>query len=203
MELMIKIIQKAKKEANLKPYQIVDVFVTIFNTELNEYYKILGIIKEIKGEYMNFEITWLYQKIFFPNNMDTIISDFKNSKKKFLIIPLGIHQDNGAHANILLYDSELNELERFEPSGASYPKEFNYNPELLDHYIKEFFIKYFPNLKYFLQRHNITLRNFDIEVATLQFEEEISDKSDQEVDNERAKKLKFKTVFVNISNAVF
>ena len=54
-----------------------------------------------------------------------------------------------------------------------------------------------PNLKYFLQRHNITLRNFDIEVATLQFEEEISDKSDQEVDNERAKKLKFKTVFVN------
>jgi ankyrin repeat protein len=121
----------------------------IFNDELNEYYKILGIIKEIKGEFMNFEITWLYQKIFFPNNMDTIISEFKNSQKKFLIIPLGIHQDNGAHANILIYDSELNELERFEPSGASYPKEFNYNPELLDHYIKEFFIKYFPNLKYF------------------------------------------------------
>jgi formylglycine-generating enzyme required for sulfatase activity len=54
-----------------------------------------------------------------------------------------------------------------------------------------------PNLKSFLQRYNITLRNFDIEVATLQFEEEISDKSDQEVDNERAKKLNFETVFVN------
>jgi formylglycine-generating enzyme required for sulfatase activity len=51
-----------------------------------------------------------------------------------------------------------------------------------------------PNLKYFLQRHNITLRNFDIEVATLQFEEDIND---QEVDNERAKKLNFETVFVN------
>jgi len=51
-----------------------------------------------------------------------------------------------------------------------------------------------PSLKSFLQRYNITLRNFDIEVATLQFEEEISD---QEVDNERAKKLNFETVFVN------
>jgi hypothetical protein len=121
----------------------------IMNDELNEYYKILGIVKEIKGEYMNFEITWLYQKIFFPNNMDTIITNFKSAQKKFLIIPIGIHQDNGAHANILIYDIELNELERFEPHGANNPKEFNYNPELLDHYIKEYFSKYFPNLKYF------------------------------------------------------
>ena len=121
----------------------------IMNDELNEYYKILGIVKEIKGEYMNFEITWLYQKIFFPNNMDTIITNFKSAQKKFLIIPIGIHQDNGAHANILIYDLELNELERFEPHGATNPKEFNYNPELLDHHIKDYFTKYFPNLKYF------------------------------------------------------
>ena len=25
----------------------------------------MGIIRETKGEYINFEITWLYQKIFF------------------------------------------------------------------------------------------------------------------------------------------
>ncbi|MFM8296671.1 MAG: SUMF1/EgtB/PvdO family nonheme iron enzyme [Microcystaceae cyanobacterium] len=53
------------------------------------------------------------------------------------------------------------------------------------------------NLKSFLQRYNITLRNFDIEVATLQFEEEISDQGDQEIDDERAKKLNFETIFVN------
>jgi isoleucyl-tRNA synthetase len=35
MELMIKNIQKAKKEANIKPYQIVDIFINILNTELN------------------------------------------------------------------------------------------------------------------------------------------------------------------------
>jgi len=51
-----------------------------------------------------------------------------------------------------------------------------------------------PNLKSFLQRYNVTLRNFDIEVATLRFEEDIND---QEVDDERAKKLNFETVFVN------
>ena len=33
MELMIKAIQKAKKEANLKPFQIVDICITIVNPE--------------------------------------------------------------------------------------------------------------------------------------------------------------------------
>jgi ankyrin repeat protein len=121
----------------------------IFNNELNEYYKVLGIIKEIKGEYMNFEITWLYQKLFFPDNMESVITNFKSSQKRFLIIPLGIHLDNEAHANTLIYDNELNEMERFEPAGGDYPREFNYNPELLDYYLKEFFSKYFTSLKYF------------------------------------------------------
>jgi len=121
----------------------------IINEDLNEYYKVLGITKEIKGEYMNFEITWLYQKLFFPTNLPSIINSFKESKKRFFIIPLGIHQDNGAHANILLYDSELNELERFEPVGGGYPMDFNYNPELLDYYLETYFKEHFNNCKYF------------------------------------------------------
>ena len=121
----------------------------IINEDLNEYYKVLGITKEIKGEYMNFEITWLYQKLFFPTNLPSIINSFKESKKRFFIIPLGIHQDNGAHANILLYDSELNELERFEPVGGGYPLDFNYNPELLDFYLETYFKEHFSNFKYF------------------------------------------------------
>jgi len=124
----------------------------IMNEELSEYYKVLGIIKEIKGEYMNFEITWLYQKIFYPTNFTAIIDNFKESKKRFLVIPLGIYQDNGAHANILLYDSVLNEIERFEPAGAEYPYEFNYNPDLLDYYLEDYFQKQFPNCKYFKPR---------------------------------------------------
>jgi len=124
----------------------------IVNEELSEYYKVLGIIKEIKGEYMNFEITWLYQKIFYPTNFTSIIDNFKESKKRFLVIPLGIHQDNGAHANILLYDSVLNEIERFEPAGGENPIQFNYNQDLLDYYLEEYFQKQFQNCKYFKPR---------------------------------------------------
>jgi ankyrin repeat protein len=142
--------------------QFENVFTTlnkkfIINEDLSEYYKVLGIIKEIKGEYMNFEITWLYQKIFFPTNMDTIIQNFKDSKKRFFIIPLGILQDNNsqdtsAHANILLYDSVLNEIERFEPSGSEYPLEFNYNPDLLDYYLENYFAEKFKDVKFFKPR---------------------------------------------------
>jgi|UniRef100_A0A6C0GZF5 ankyrin repeat protein len=139
----------------LKQFDDVQTSLTkkfISNDELAEYYKILGIIKEIKGEYMNFEITWLYQKIFFPKNIDNIIENLNNNKKRFLIIPIGIHQDNGAHANILLYDSKLNEMERFEPAGGEYPLEYNYNPDLLDYYIESFFSEKFKGLKYFKPR---------------------------------------------------
>jgi ankyrin repeat protein len=139
----------------LKQYDNVYTSLTkkfIVNDDLNEYYKVLGIIKEIKGEYMNFEITWLYQKIFFPNNLDDIINSFKESKKRFFVIPVGIHQDNGAHANILLYDSQLNQMERFEPSGGEYPIEFNYNPDLLDYYIESYFSEKFKDMKYFKPR---------------------------------------------------
>ena len=129
----------------------------IINEDLNHYYKALGIIKEIKGEYMNFEITWLYQKLFYPNNFESTIQSFIESKKRFLIIPIGIHQENtrnenGAHANILLYDSQLNEIERFEPAGGEYPLEFNYNPDLLDFYLEDYFRSKFKDIKYFKPR---------------------------------------------------
>ena len=58
----------------------------ITNDELSDYYKVLGIIKEIKGEYMNFEITWLYQKIFLPSNFDSIIQNFLDFFQQFEIV---------------------------------------------------------------------------------------------------------------------
>jgi ankyrin repeat protein len=136
----------------LKQFENVSTSLTkkfIINEDLANYYKVLGIIKEIKGEYMNFEITWLYQKLFYPTNFESTIQTFIESKKRFLVIPIGIHQDNGAHANILLYDSELNEIERFEPSGSDYPIQFNYNPNLLDFYLENYFKEKIKNIKYF------------------------------------------------------
>jgi hypothetical protein len=136
----------------LKQFENVSTSLTkkfIINEDLANYYKVLGIIKEIKGEYMNFEITWLYQKLFYPTNFESTIQTFIESKKRFLVIPIGIHQDNGAHANILLYDSELNEIERFEPSGSDYPIQFNYNPNLLDFYLENYFKEKIKNVKYY------------------------------------------------------
>ena len=40
-------------------------------------------------------------------------------------------------------------MERFEPSGGDHPIEYNYNPELLDFHLQNFFNEKFKNLKYF------------------------------------------------------
>ena len=101
-------------------------------------------------DFLNIEIIWNNQHIFFPTELDHIIKKFKKSKnKRFLIIPIGLELSYGSHANILLYDKKLNEIERFEPHGSIYPFRFNYNPELLDTILFKYFNNYFCNLKYF------------------------------------------------------
>lgn len=72
------------------------------------------------------------------NNVLQIEEDFlKNFKKciinkRFVIIPLGIHNVKGDHANYLLYDNKNKEIERFEPFGAYGPQYYNYNRDVLD-----------------------------------------------------------------------
>ena len=50
---------------------------------------------------------------------------------------------------MLIYDKKINEIERFEPNGSSYPYKFNYNPTLLDKILNDKFSNYFDNLKYY------------------------------------------------------
>lgn len=101
-------------------------------------------------EIINFEIIWNNQKIFFPSTLDNVINKFKNDvNKRFLVIPIGIELTNDSHANMLIFDKEKNELERFEPNGSSFPYKFNYNPVLLDKLLKDKFLSFFENLKYF------------------------------------------------------
>ena len=45
---------------------------------------------------------------------------------------MGIELREGSHANYLIYDDKLKEIERFEPHGKDHPYKFNYNPSLLD-----------------------------------------------------------------------
>lgn len=123
----------------------------INNTKLEEYYIMNGIQKGKCNDFLNFEIIWSYQKIFYPTILKKLIADFlKDKTKRFLIIPIGIELTNGAHANILLYDKTLNEMERFEPYGTGFPPGFNYNPNNLDNSLKNLFMNYFEDgFKYY------------------------------------------------------
>lgn len=106
------------------------------NKDLCKYYKQLGVISETKCEFLNFELVWVYQKLYLSDNF---VEQFKKCQKKnirFIIIPLGIELREGSHANYLIYDKKLNEIERFEPHGSNHPYKFNYNQNLLDNILK-------------------------------------------------------------------
>jgi ankyrin repeat protein len=119
----------------------------IVNDDLQKYYANLGIIKN-NVDFLNFEIIWLFQDIFYPIGLKELLNQFKSSDKRFFIIPLGIELDSGAHANIIIIDKEFNSIERFEPNGSDVPPNFNYNANLLDNTLYIYFKEHFPNFIY-------------------------------------------------------
>ena len=119
------------------------------NEIVENYYKNIGLNKNLKYEFLNFELLWLYQHFFIPTELNSIINNFiNNNDYRFFILPLGIELSQGTHANILLYDKQNNTLERFEPYGKDYPPGFNYQPDILDMNIENFFKKYFKKIIY-------------------------------------------------------
>lgn len=102
------------------------------NKPLVEYFKEIGIDLEYKIDFLNIQIYWAYQKLFFPTfiNSDNEIKELK--KHNFTVIPLGIELENGGHANIIIIDHNNKIIERFEPNGSNPPIDFNYNPTKLD-----------------------------------------------------------------------
>jgi ankyrin repeat protein len=118
----------------------------ITNDQINTYYLQMGIYK---NDFMNYVITWLYQSLFFPENFNIIINNYINDDNiNFLIIPLTIEIDIGAHFNIIIIDKSRHIIERMDPSGKDYPPNFNYNPKLLDTLLKIYFKDYFKNFNY-------------------------------------------------------
>jgi len=102
----------------------------------------------LTGDFLNFEIFWIFQKIIMPNNLDNTIQIFIKSNKQILGIPIGIDLENGAHANIIIIDKHFKTIERFEPNGSNEPINFNYNKNLLDFILKSYFSKLFIDYKY-------------------------------------------------------
>ena len=131
------------KKFNDKKLGIILDYPLSNNSELEKYYEELGINFNNKLNFCNFEIIWAYQKIFFPTYFDDEIN--KALKKyNYIIIPIGIQIQQGAHANILFWDVKKNIIERFEPNGANEPINFNYNNKLLDNILLKKF-KNFDN----------------------------------------------------------
>ena len=98
------------------------------NEDVVNTYRKFGINYSFKLEFLNISIMWVFQKIIYPTNFDYI----ENKDFEYLIIPISIETEVGAHANMLFYDKKNKIIERFEPNGKNFPRGLNYNPDLLD-----------------------------------------------------------------------
>lgn len=111
-------------------------------------------------EIQDFELIFKNQKLYVTNiNSNYLNNIILNSIKNdihYFIIPIGIEliidKKNYSHSNYLFFDLINKEFERFEPHGMDPPVNFNYNAELFDNLIKDYFknlkFKYFPPHEY-------------------------------------------------------
>lgn len=119
------------------------------NEVLIKKYRDRGYNVESLTEFTNFEIVWMENSIHFPLKFDQRITFLINNPQvRFIVIPIGIQLKEGNHANILIYDKKINEIERFEPNGSSPPYRFNYNDSMLDHLLQSKFEGLIPEVKY-------------------------------------------------------
>lgn len=119
------------------------------NNELCKFYRTIGITINSQCEFLNFEIVWVFNKLYFSKDFSDYFNKcINNNNKRFIIIPIGIELKEGSHANYLIYDKKTNEIERFEPHGSSAPVGLNYNPNLLDKLLKTRFQELIENIIY-------------------------------------------------------
>jgi ankyrin repeat protein len=108
--------------------------------ELESYYKMLGLITDPYNSFIQFEIKWIFQKLFLPYKFKEILTSMiqkSNQSLRYIVAPIGIKLQTGSHSNGLIIDLSNIEndqvtIERFEPHGSAFPRDFNYNPDLLD-----------------------------------------------------------------------
>jgi len=118
------------------------------NKDLCNFYRSVGIFMNSKCEFLNFEIVWVHNRLYLMDGFYEQFQKCLNSKAQFIIIPLGIETREGNHANYLIYDVTLNEIERFEPHGYTTPPGMQYNPTLLDEILENRFKSIDENIKY-------------------------------------------------------
>ena len=121
----------------------------IENAELVEYYKKIGLNYTFKLDLSNIEIIWTFQKIIYPTNFNSILTNVIKKDQQFITIPIGIEIAEGSHANILIIDKTRKKIERFEPNGKNFPRGLYYNHSLLDELLVNKFSHLLPDYKYY------------------------------------------------------
>jgi len=131
------------------------------NKEIEEKYKKFGLFYKFKLEFSNINIFWCYNEIIYPSYFDQF---FKQNFKdyNYIIIPLAIEIPDKSHANILIYDINKKTVERFEPNGKNYPRDCNYNPNLLDKYLENKFKQIDKDIKYIKPSDYLPIIGFQI-----------------------------------------
>lgn len=118
------------------------------NKDLCKLYKSMGNLVSSKCEFLNFEITWVYQKLYLITDFYDQFKKCLSKNKQFIIVPIGIEIEKGRHAGYIIYDKTTNEVERFEPHGSTTPPGYYYNPTLLDELLEARFKTIDENIKY-------------------------------------------------------
>jgi ankyrin repeat protein len=118
------------------------------NDQLCSFYKSMGLIMNGRCEFINFEIVWIDYKLYMIDNFSELFDICIKSKARFVIIPLGIEMKTGSHANYLIYDKNVKEIERFEPHGGTTPIGFNYNSQFLDDILSDYFKSVDKDIQY-------------------------------------------------------
>ncbi|VBB17944.1 ankyrin repeat protein [Yasminevirus sp. GU-2018] len=118
------------------------------NDDMCNFYRSMGLIMNGRCEFINFEIVWIDYKLYMLDNFSDLFNGCIKSKARFVIIPLGIEMKSGSHANYLIYDKIVKEIERFEPHGGTTPVGFNYNSHHLDEILEEYFKSIDPDITY-------------------------------------------------------
>jgi len=119
------------------------------NENLQNFYKSIGIMMGSRGDFLNFEIVWVHQKLYLVDDFYDRINDCIKGGSEFIIIPLGIEMKAGSHANYIIFDVKANTVERFEPHGSSNPPGLNYEPSILDELIESRFKIFNESIKYY------------------------------------------------------
>lgn len=122
-------------------------------------------------EFVGFEILWKNYQLVIPtsksNDLTRLLTDIKIKKSfRFCIIPIGIelitNEYSYGHANILLFDFETLQVERFEPHGSEPPYGLDYNSNLLDNLLKNKIISLKLGFEYFAPESYLPKIGFQI-----------------------------------------